>query len=245
MLACALLALFVVGIWALPLDTWVQASAQWINRYPILGRVLFVLLFVALTVLMVPGSVLVLCGGFLFGTSVGAPLSWIGVTLGAAIVACLSRTIARDWLAGRFSGDPRFRAIDDAVAGRGFAIVLLTRLSLLMPFNVLNIIYGLSRIPLSTMTLATWIGMIPAVVLYSYLGATAKNIDQLFSGELDDGGTGEVILGIGLTFIAIVTYVIHRTATGALKRRLEASAAAATAPGEVTIRDGNGVSEQS
>lgn len=221
LLGVSFLAALIVGISALPLEAWLEHSAGWIDANPFAGGLLFVVLFVVLTVAMIPGSILVLSGGYLFGMYIGAPLSWLGVILGAALSAYVSRTIARGWLTRRFEHDSRFLAIDSAVARRGFMIVALTRLSLIVPFNVLNVIYGLSRIPIARMVAATALGMIPAVALYTYLGTVAKNINQLFSGDLDRGWTEEVIVIFGLCMVAIVTYVVHRTATTALKRELQ------------------------
>lgn len=208
----------------LPLEDWLAASAGWIDAHPVTGRLLFILAVVVLSVLMVPGSLLMMCGGFLFGLLPALPLVSVGIGLGAGAAGLLARTLARDALARRFAGDRRYVAIDRAVATKGFLIVTLSRLSLLMPFNLLNVIYGLSRIPLWKMTLGTWLGMTPAVVLYTYLGSVAGDMDALFSAEVD-GRAGQFVVVSGLIMVGVVTWVIHRTATRALKRELGEPAA--------------------
>lgn len=219
-LGIVFLATIVAAAWALPFERWLDIASAWLNQHPVSGRLLFVLLFVVGTVLMIPGSLLTLIGGYLFGLLGGVPVVLAGVVLGAAAAALLSRTIARDWIAGKIRDDPRFVAIDDAIAGKAFVLVVLSRLSLLMPFNLLNVIYGLTRIPLSTLAVASGIGMIPAVVLYVYLGSLASSVDQLLSGDFDSGWAGRVLLVVGLVTVVAVTFIIHRTATSALKREL-------------------------
>ena len=140
-------------------------------------------------------------------------------SLGAGAAALVTRTLGRDWLAERFADDRRFVVIDRAVAVKGFLIVTLSRLSLLMPYNLLNVIYGLSRIPLWKMTLGSWLGMTPSVVLYTYLGSVANDIEAVFAGDVD-GLTGRAIVVSGLVMVGVVTWIIHRTATRALRREL-------------------------
>lgn len=217
----ALLALLLLALWVMPLGQWFEAMAEWIGGQGVAGRVAFVALFVVATVLMVPGSILFAFGGYLFGLYEGAPLVWISVPLGAGCAALLARTLAREWLLKRFAGDPRFVAIDRAVAEKGWTIVTLSRLSLLMPFNLLNVLYGLTRIPMSTTTIGTWLGMTPSVVLYTYLGATVKDIDRIIAGDVDGGWIGQVLLVASIVLIIVVTVVIHRAATRALKQELE------------------------
>lgn len=218
-----LLLAIVVSAIMLPLREWLDVASAWIDVNPLSGRLIFIAAFIALTILMVPGSILMLSGGYLFGLGIGLPLVSVGIALGAGAASFVSRTIARDWLAQHFAGDARFQAIDRAVAKKGFLIVLLSRLSLLIPFNLLNLIYGLSGISLIRMILATWVGMTPAVILYTYLGSIAGSLDELFSSDTQNDLLGKTILVSGLVMVGIVTFVVHRTATRELKRELEAN----------------------
>lgn len=220
LLGVILLLLLLAALLTLPLDEWLLQTRSWIERNTALGAVLFVIAFVVLTVAMVPGSLLMACGGFLFGLTLGLPIVWLGIGPGAGLSALISRTLARDWLAGRFKRDARFVAINDAVADKGLLIVTLSRLSLLMPFNLLNVIYGLSRIPLGKLIIGTWFGMTPAVVLYTYLGSAAADVEQLMARDLSNGLVGRLVVIGGLVMIAVVTFVVHRTATRALQREL-------------------------
>lgn len=210
----------IIAVWTLPMDEWLDAASVWISAHPVWGRCLFLLAFVLGTALMVPGSVLTMSGGYLFGVTGGVPIVSAGTALGGTLAYLVGRTVARDWVREKVAGDRRIAALDKAIAHRGFVVVALTRLSLVLPFNLLNYAYGLTRVRLLPYFLATWIGMLPAVTLYVYLGSIAKNVDQLVSGDLEAGVAGKVLFGIGLVAIAAATFVIHRTATRALRSEI-------------------------
>lgn len=210
----------IIAVWTLPLDKWLDAASVWIAANPWLGRGLFVTAFVLGTALMVPGSVLTMSGGYLFGLAGGVPLVSIGTALGGTLALLVGRTVARDWVEQKVSGNRRIAALDKAIEQRGFVVVALTRLSLLIPFNVLNYAYGLTRVRILPYFLATWLGMLPAVTLYVYLGSVARNVDQLVSGEVEAGLAGKLLFAAGLLAIVLATWVIHRTATRALQREI-------------------------
>jgi uncharacterized membrane protein YdjX (TVP38/TMEM64 family) len=136
-----------------------------------LGAMLLVLIYVVACVLMMPGSVLTLSAGAVFGVWIALPITLTGATLGACAAFLVGRFIARDWISRRLAGKPRLAAIDRAVGHKGFTIVLLTRLSPIFPFNVQNYAYALTGISFWKYALATWLGMIPGALMYVYIGS--------------------------------------------------------------------------
>ena len=123
-----------------------------------------------------------------------------GATRGGVYPCCAAvrsrftgRTLARGFIEAKISHNPRFRAIDQAVKHEGFKIVLLTRLSPVFPFNLLNYAFGLTPVSLRDYFLASWIGMLPGTVMYVYLGSAAKNLADLAAGKVE-GGTGQQAL---------------------------------------------------
>jgi len=114
----------------------------------------------------------------------------------------------------------RMHAIEAALREEAFVIVVLTRLSLILPFNLLNYAYGATSVRAATHLLATAIGMLPAIALYVYLGTLAHDLGQILSGEAAPSELGYWIIGAGIAAIAAATWVIHRTATRALERHL-------------------------
>src|SRR2546428_1102463 len=151
-----------------------QAALDWIGKLGPLGPVIFVGLYVVATVLFVPGSVLTLGAGAVFGVVLGSVCVSISATLGATAAFLVGRYLARDAIARKIEKNEKFATIDRAVAGEGWRIVLLTRLSPVFPFTLLNYAFGLTSVALRQYVLASWIGMLPGTVMYVYIGSLAR-----------------------------------------------------------------------
>lgn len=179
------------------------------------GPILFIVAYVVATVLFLPGSVLTLGAGAVFGVVWGSVYVSIGSTLGATCAFLVGRYLARDWVASRIQGNERFRTIDRAVAEEGWRIVGLTRLSPVFPFSLLNYAFGLTRVSLKGYVLASWIGMMPGTVMYVYLGSLAR------AGAAGQQRTPAewALYGVGLVATLAVTVVITRIARRALAQR--------------------------
>src|SRR5438034_131564 len=121
----------------------------WIRGAGVTGMLLFAFAYVLACVLFLPGSILTLGAGFAYGVGAGTPLVWLSANAGAALAFVLGRTLLRGWVALRVNANPRFAAIDRAVGQQGFKIVLLTRLSPVFPFNLLNYAFRWTRVRLS------------------------------------------------------------------------------------------------
>lgn len=143
------------------------------------GLPAFVLLYTAACVLFLPGWILTLGAGAVYGVAVGVPLVSVAATCGATAAFLVGRYAARDWVASKVARDERFRAVDAAVGREGWKIVLLTRLSPLFPFNLLNYAFGLTRVPLRDYVLASWAGMLPGAAVYVYIGSLAGEVARL------------------------------------------------------------------
>jgi pyruvate/2-oxoglutarate dehydrogenase complex dihydrolipoamide dehydrogenase (E3) component/uncharacterized membrane protein YdjX (TVP38/TMEM64 family) len=146
----------------------------------------------------------------------------LGSTLAATCAFLLGRTLARGWVEANVANRPIFKALDIAVAEGGFKIVLLTRLSPLLPFFLLNYAYGLTKVRLRDYVLASWIGMLPGTLLYIYIGSTANAAAALASGKAPDSGVaGWVLWGVGLAATVLVTVLVTRQARQALAKALK------------------------
>lgn len=137
------------------------------------GQLLFVLLYAAACVLFLPASVLTLGAGAVFGVARGFLLVWAGASLGLVAAFLSGRYLLRDWVRRRLEPYPVFRAIDKAVGREGWRVVLLTRLSPVLPFNLLNYGFGLTPVGLREYALSSCAGIVPGTLLYIWLGAAA------------------------------------------------------------------------
>jgi uncharacterized membrane protein YdjX (TVP38/TMEM64 family) len=170
-----------------------------------LAPLLFMLLYIVGTVGFVPGSILTLGGGAIFGLVWGSLYVSIAATIGATLAFLIGRYAAREWVRGKLAENPRFNAVDKAVSRRGWRIVALVRLSPLFPFNLINYAFGLTGVPLLDYFLATWVGILPGTILYVYIGS--------LGGKLAQPGTHRTPLewaidAIGLlATIGVVVYV--------------------------------------
>jgi uncharacterized membrane protein YdjX (TVP38/TMEM64 family) len=201
----------------LPVKQWLGAALTWAAAHPEPSALVFIALYVLATVCLVPGLILTLAGGAIFGLARGVALVSAGSVLGASAAFFIGRTLAREWTRQRIAAWPRFRALDGALGERGFSIVLLTRLSPLFPFNLLNYAYGITAVRPRDYIVASWLGMLPATVLYVYAGSAAANLAQVLSGRVSTGRTPIVLLVVGLAATVAVAALVTRLA----RRRLE------------------------
>jgi uncharacterized membrane protein YdjX (TVP38/TMEM64 family) len=184
------------------------------------GPIVVAVVYIVACVLCVPGSLVTLGAGLAFGVWIGTVTVSIGSTLGAAAAFLVGRFLARDWIEGRVARNPRFQAIDQAVGENGFKIVLLTRLSPIFPFNLLNYGYGLTRVRFADYFLASWIGMLPFTVVYVYLGSLAASVATLNASKEEHRTTNLVVLIVGLAVAVVVAVVIGRIAKKALDKAI-------------------------
>jgi len=152
------------------------ALRDWINSLGAWGPVVFVFLYAAAAVVAIPGSILTVGAGALFGTFLGVILVSIASTLGASLAFLAARYFARDAVARWLSGNEKFRQIDQMTAKRGAIIVGLTRLVPLFPYDLLNYAFGLTNIPFRTYVFWSWLCMLPGTVLY------VAGADAIFTG---------------------------------------------------------------
>jgi uncharacterized membrane protein YdjX (TVP38/TMEM64 family) len=156
----------------------------------------------------------------LVGTLLVSPVS----VTAATIAFLLGRTVARGWIAERVQRDPRFAAVDAAIEREGLKIVLLLRLSPVIPFNVLNYALGLTRVRLRDYVLGSFVGMLPGTFLYVYLGSLVTTAASLGSGGASAGTAQHAIYWGGLAATVLVTLFVTRLARRALGAALETDA---------------------
>jgi uncharacterized membrane protein YdjX (TVP38/TMEM64 family) len=218
-----LVVLVLAALFLLPLQEVLRAALEWTAENRRIAWAAFIGLYVVACVAMLPGLVLTIAAGAIFGLVAGVALVSVGSVLGATAAFLVGRTLARGWIARRIEGWPRFRALDRALGRRGFWIVLLTRLSPAFPFNLLNYAYGLTSVRLREYVLGSWIGMFPATVAYVYAGSAAATLAQVLAGEVTLGTEGRVLLGAGLLATVLVVVLVTRLARRELDRELEAA----------------------
>jgi len=210
----ALAALIFIGR---ELGAYVPRFATWVEGLGVWGPLVFIAGYALATVAFVPGSLLTLGAGAIFGLAMGVVYVFIAASIGATLAFLVSRYVARSAIEQRLAGNEKFAAIDDAVGEQGLKIVLLLRLSPVFPFNALNYGLGLTKVSLRDYVLAH-IGMLPGTLLYVYYGKLAGDVAALAGGvETERGAEYWIVLGLGLVATVIVTTIVTRIARRALK----------------------------
>ena len=201
-------------------NTYLRQLLDWIRDQGMVGVLVFAAVYIAATVLFIPGSILTLGAGFVYGVVWGTLYVSVASTIGATAAFLVGRYLARDWVASKVEGSPRLQSIDRAVGDEGWKIVGLTRLSPIFPFNLLNYAYGLTRVRLRDYFFASWIGMFPGTVMYVYIGSLAGSLATV-GADGRSRTTGEWILyGVGLAATVVVTFYVTRLARKALSKKV-------------------------
>lgn len=163
---------------SLNLQAYLKLVLSWTNNLGSTKPIAFIIIYNLATLLFIPGAILSLGGGVIFGVIWGTVYVFLAATLGATVAFLIGRYFTRDWVARQMEKHPKFRAIDEAIAREGFKIVLLTRLSPLIPFNLLNYVLSITNVSLKDYVFGS-IGMIPGAIVYVYLGSLTGDMAGL------------------------------------------------------------------
>lgn len=206
----------------LPVRDQIAALLAWVGRRGAISGALLCLAWIPAAVLLVPGSVLTLGTGFLLGAAWGLVVVSIGSTLGATAAFLVGRRLGRDWVRERIGGHDRLRGVDRAIAHEGFKVVLLLRLSPLIPYNALNYALSLTGVGLREYVIGSWLGMLPGTVLYVALGAGARSLAAAMTGAGERPAAWLALGAAGLVATGVAVWLVARAARRALAVRTEA-----------------------
>ena len=196
----------------------------WIDSLGFWSPITFIIIYNLATLLLIPGSVLTLGGGVIFGVFRGSIYVFLASILGATIAFLIGRYISRDWVCQQLSKHPKFKAVDIAVVKEGFKIVFLTRLCPLFPFNLLNYAFGVMQVSFKDYILGS-LGMIPGTFMYVYLGSLIGDIALISTSQQPTNFTIELIKWminiVGLIATITVTIYLTRFAKKALEETID------------------------
>lgn len=172
----------------------------------------YLIMAAAVIALGAPAVILTIISGALFGVMLGSAVAIAQAVLGATGAFLIARYLARDWVQAKLSGGGRLARLEQGLQQDAFWYVLSLRMTPLLPFNVLNSLFGLTGISLKNFCLGTFLGILPGTVIYTWLGASGQ--DAL------SGGTWGILGGVAaLGLLALLPVVAN------FKRRREAQLA--------------------
>ena len=197
-------------------------ALQWVDDLGAIAPIAFMLIYIVATVAFLPGSVLTLGAGVLFGVIKGSIFVFFGATIGATLAFLVGRYIARGWISKKIEGNQKFSAIDKAVGKEGLKIVFLTRLSPIFPFNLLNYGLGVTGVSLKDYILAS-VGMIPGTIMYVYIGSLAGSIATIGGDTQPDANpiAQWAIRIVGFVATVAVTLYVTKIARKALDESID------------------------
>ena len=192
----------------------------WIQSLGYISAIAFILLYIVATIALVPGSILTLGAGVVFGVVWGSVYVLIGAIIGETFAFLLGRYLARDWIARKIQHNQTFATLDRALNREGIKIILLTRLSPIFPFSLLNYAFGITGISLRDYFIGS-IGIIPMTITYVYLGSLAGDLATIGEAtELANPKLQLMIRLIGFLATLAATVYITRIARRALNKEL-------------------------
>lgn len=176
--ACLIFALVIYAIHAFGLFdllTDLPHLQTLIRQSGLFGYSLYILLFIIATLFLLPGSILVIAGGIVFGPLLGTLLSLIAATLASSCSFLLARWLGRDLLLKYVGHSHTFKAIEKGIARNGIDFLILTRLIPLFPYNIQNYAYGLTTITFWPYTLISALTTLPGIVIYTVMASDLAN----------------------------------------------------------------------
>jgi uncharacterized membrane protein YdjX (TVP38/TMEM64 family) len=211
-----------------PVGNFIEGLQERVMSWGAWAAICYPLLFAACNVLLLPGGILAVGGGFFFGLWWGFVIVLVGNLIATAISFALSRSIARRWFRQKLSGNPTFRALGPAVERESWKIILLSQLHPIFPTSLLNYFYGLTRIQFSTYMLWASIGRVPGLFLYAYVGTLGQFAVRIMRGKSYPRMIEYWIWGGAFVTTALLLVLLGRLAY----RAIQTSQASASSGGE-------------
>ena len=204
-----------------PVVSFVEALQERVMSWGAWAGICYPLLFAACNILLLPGGVLAVGGGFFFGLWWGFLIVFAGNIVSTAISFSLSRFVARRWFQRKLSANPTLRALGPAVERESWKIILLSQLHPLFPTSLLNYFYGLTRIRFSTYMLWASIGRMPGLFFYAYMGTLGQLAVRIMRGKSYPRTLEYWIWGGAFITTVLLLVVLGRVARRAFQTPLE------------------------
>ena len=194
------------------LSEFLHHSMEWIAQSGWVGVGWFILLYTLTCVFFLPGSILTIGAGAIYGFWFSTALVTVSSTVGAAVNFLTSRYLARNWMQKRIGGNAKFRALEKAVSSEGWRMILISRMSPIIPHSLVSYAAGLIQISFWRFTLASFVGFLPQSAAYTYVGAMVGKALRTSVGVTPHDPVTWTFYGLGLAATLAVTAITTRVA---------------------------------
>lgn len=168
--------------------------------------VVFILIWIAACVIMLPGLPIAIAGGLVFGAVWGTVWSTVGANLGACLAFLIGRYAARDMVSGWVDRNKALKKIDAGVRQQGWRMLMITRLVPVFPFNIQNYVYGLTNISFGTYALVSLVCMVPGTIAFNFAAGSAREV-ILSGGQPDAVKKTMMYLAIATVFFVLLSLI--------------------------------------
>ena len=219
LLVVAGIVIFAILLRTLPVTDWLDRLAGLNEQYPVAVPAAYIGAVTIATVALFPGWISMMLAGLLFGLMPGVLYALLGITAGAFCAFVAGRALGRSWVEQRMGDSLKLQALDEAVNAQSFYIVFLTRFAIVLPFNVHNFAFGLTRVTPMTYVAATAHGMLLPVLLYVYLGTLADDFGAILAGDVRPAVGAYWLAAVAIVAIAAMLWIVQRATRRALQQR--------------------------
>src|SRR6201987_1308758 len=210
-LICGLVVLFVAST-KYPILNWTGGAREYVEKLGIWSGIVYPLAYALCNLLLLPGGILSMGGGFFFGLWWGFFLILLGNLLGAALAFAIARKIGRQRIEKLLSNNRKLRVLDQTIARHGWKIVLLSQLNPLAPSSLLNYLYGLTHVRLSRCLFWVALGQSPGLFLYAFVGTLGQFGVDMARGTRRPVLHDYLLWGTGFIVTIATTYMLGRLA---------------------------------
>ncbi len=200
----------------IPVQEWLDSALTAYRSLGNWGVPLFILTYIILSLLLIPGSALTIAAGVLYGFVRGYLVVAVASLTAAVAAFLLAKSMLRPKVESWAAQHPRFEAIREAISRQGMIVTLIVRLSPVFPFSLSNYLFGLTRVRFGPYMLANWLGMAPGTLLYIYIGVLGRELAQ---GEEGVGRLRTIWMAVGLAATLAVTLLVTRLAKKSLAEK--------------------------
>ena len=204
----------------LPLEQMLIDLQAWAKDQGAVAFVVVTLIIALAFLVLLPASLFMMLGGFLFGTVKGLAAVWLAGLIASTLAFRIGRTVARPWIERRIRRHTTFMAIDRAVARKGFLVVFLTRIVMLLPYPWLNYALGLTSVGTRDYVAGSNLGMILPYFLFVYLGTTVGNVTAIINGQVSLERNELIAGGVVFAIVLVIVALIIRSSAKVLKTEL-------------------------
>ena len=184
---------------------WVEGLGMW-------GPVFFILVVTLSMLVLLPGMIFTLSGGFLFGVLNGLLYILAGTALGSSIAFFTGRYLGRNWVDAMLGKRARTRHFVDVIEAEGMRFIMLTRMVPFFPFKLSNYVFGTTNIAYRKFIIGTCIGIIPISLANVYTGSLAGSLAALGSDAILESPITWLLYGGGFVLVVIFALYVSRLA---------------------------------